>query len=265
MSDYFAGLNPPYSTIVADPPWEYPTSQPGWRKGSKRIPLPYSTMTRDQINSLPVEDLAGPGSHLYLWSTNHHLEVAFGIAHSWGFTPTTTLVWCKEPRGFGQCGRYTVTTEFIIHGQVPAEKTPKRVVRRAGAEIQAAREAAGLGRAALHHRIRGGTPTGIVHRWEEDDALPNERDWARLQEVLPMLANVERPHIEPPPPRGPDETVRAQSTWFNWPTTAHSVKPAAFLDVVETVSPGPYVELFARQPRLGWDAWGHGYEIGAAS
>ena len=29
-------------------------------------------------------------------------------------------------------------------------------------------------------------------------------------------------------------------------------------------SPGPYVELFARQPRLGWDAWGHGYEIGAS-
>ena len=27
----------------------------------------------------------------------------------------------------------------------------------------------------------------------------------------------------------------------------------------------PYVELFARQPRLGWDHWGHGYEIGEAS
>lgn len=28
--------------------------------------------------------------------------------------------------------------------------------------------------------------------------------------------------------------------------------------------PGPYVELFARQPRLGWDAWGLGHESGAA-
>lgn len=42
----------------------------------------------------------------------------------------------------------------------------------------------------------------------------------------------------------------------------HSVKPSAFLDLVEQVSPGPYVELFARQPRLGWDSWGYGYESG---
>jgi N6-adenosine-specific RNA methylase IME4 len=40
----------------------------------------------------------------------------------------------------------------------------------------------------------------------------------------------------------------------------HSRKPDAFLDLVEHVSPGPYVELFARAPRLGWDSWGKGYE-----
>jgi len=27
--------------------------------------------------------------------------------------------------------------------------------------------------------------------------------------------------------------------------------------VVEQVSPGPYVELFARRHRLGWDVWGN--------
>lgn len=41
----------------------------------------------------------------------------------------------------------------------------------------------------------------------------------------------------------------------------HSEKPSAFMDLVERVSPGPYVELFARAPRLGWDSWGHGYEV----
>lgn len=40
----------------------------------------------------------------------------------------------------------------------------------------------------------------------------------------------------------------------------HSAKPAAFYDMVERVSPAPRLELFARQPRLGWDHWGHGYE-----
>jgi N6-adenosine-specific RNA methylase IME4 len=48
---------------------------------------------------------------------------------------------------------------------------------------------------------------------------------------------------------------------FTAPKTGHSRKPTHFFDLVERVSPGPYVELFSRDPRLGWDSWGHGYEI----
>jgi len=44
---------------------------------------------------------------------------------------------------------------------------------------------------------------------------------------------------------------------FNPATLAHSQKPDAFLDIVEQVSPGPYLELFARRQRLGWDTWGN--------
>lgn len=36
----------------------------------------------------------------------------------------------------------------------------------------------------------------------------------------------------------------------------HSSKPEAFLDFIEQVSPGPYLELFARRQRLGWDTYG---------
>jgi N6-adenosine-specific RNA methylase IME4 len=36
----------------------------------------------------------------------------------------------------------------------------------------------------------------------------------------------------------------------------HSKKPEAFLDYIEQVSPGPYLELFARRARFGWDYWG---------
>lgn len=36
----------------------------------------------------------------------------------------------------------------------------------------------------------------------------------------------------------------------------HSQKPELFLDEIERVSPGPYLELFARRQRLGWDTWG---------
>lgn len=38
---------------------------------------------------------------------------------------------------------------------------------------------------------------------------------------------------------------------------AHSRKPELFLDLIETVTPGPYLEMFARRQRLGWDTWGN--------
>lgn len=37
----------------------------------------------------------------------------------------------------------------------------------------------------------------------------------------------------------------------------HSAKPAAAMEVMESVSPGPRVEMFARRARPGWDAWGN--------
>lgn len=57
---------------------------------------------------------------------------------------------------------------------------------------------------------------------------------------------------------------RVERDWWNWKRPydqrgkpRHSAKPDAFLDVVEQVSPGPYLELFARSNRLGWDTWGN--------
>lgn len=36
----------------------------------------------------------------------------------------------------------------------------------------------------------------------------------------------------------------------------HSQKPDAFYDLVESMSPGPYLEVFARREYPGWDVWG---------
>lgn len=46
------------------------------------------------------------------------------------------------------------------------------------------------------------------------------------------------------------------ATWFVWPRAEHSRKPDAFYDLVEQVSPGPYMEMFSRRSRFGWDDWG---------
>lgn len=50
---------------------------------------------------------------------------------------------------------------------------------------------------------------------------------------------------------------RVDSTWWTWPRGRHSAKPEAFQDMVETVSPGPRLELFARRERPGWTVWGN--------
>ncbi len=54
----------------------------------------------------------------------------------------------------------------------------------------------------------------------------------------------------------PERLKRQASTWFHWPRGEHSAKPEAFLDLVEATCPGPYLEMFARRARFGWDYWG---------
>lgn len=46
------------------------------------------------------------------------------------------------------------------------------------------------------------------------------------------------------------------STVFNAPITKHSEKPEEFYRLVESCSPGPYLDVFARKKRAGWDVFG---------
>ena len=172
----WGSLNPPYSTIVADPPWALETVNAGWN-GSSVAAIPYSTMSLEQIAELPVASLAAKSAHLYLWTVTSVLRHSFEIVEAWGFAPKQVLVRAKS--GLGPGARFRQTCEYVVFG------------------------------------ARG--------------------------PVLPI-------------------TRHDIGTWHNWPRSGHSVKPAAFGDLVEQVSPGPYLELFARQQRLGWDSFGWGRE-----
>lgn len=60
--------------------------------------------------------------------------------------------------------------------------------------------------------------------------------------------------------RGKLRTLAAGRTQVNIISSrkrGHSRKPDEVYDLVEACSPGPYVELFARQRREGWDQWGN--------
>lgn len=61
-------------------------------------------------------------------------------------------------------------------------------------------------------------------------------------------------------------TSRIGRNWFEWKRPyengypKHSAKPGEFFQMVERVSPGPRLELFARAPREGWAVWGNEVE-----
>ena len=50
---------------------------------------------------------------------------------------------------------------------------------------------------------------------------------------------------------------RTQVNLFPSRKREHSRKPDDFYDIIERCSPGPYLELFARFARQGWDQWGN--------
>lgn len=52
------------------------------------------------------------------------------------------------------------------------------------------------------------------------------------------------------PARSQVNLIRAQKR-------EHSRKPDEFIPLIESCSPGPYLELFARGDRPGWDMWGN--------
>jgi len=113
-----------FRCIVADPPWHYGVWGGGSGRGSrglvldgKSVPMPYPTMTIDEIAALPVDRCAANNCDLYLWTTQKYLPDGFRIMQIWGFRYCQTLTWCKIPRGLGQGGLFCPTTEFILLGR----------------------------------------------------------------------------------------------------------------------------------------------------
>jgi N6-adenosine-specific RNA methylase IME4 len=53
---------------------------------------------------------------------------------------------------------------------------------------------------------------------------------------------------------------RSQPSWFTAPTQEHSVKPEEIFSIIERVSEGPFLELFARRrpsSNRDWSVWGN--------
>lgn len=87
----------PWGVIVADPPWHYDRRA---EDNTHRAALPYPSMTLEEIRDLEIPK-STDDAILWLWTTNAHIEHAFGIARKWGFEPRTILTWVKDRMGTG--------------------------------------------------------------------------------------------------------------------------------------------------------------------
>lgn len=170
-----------YSTILADPPWQF-QNRTGKVAPEHRRLLRYPTMELKEILELPVGRLAAAQSHLYLWVPNALLQEGLRVMEAWGFTYKSNLVWYKIRQDGGPDGRgvgfyFRNVTELVLFG------------------------------------VRGSMRT-----------LPPGRTQVNL------IATRKR---------------------------EHSRKPDEIYDVIESCSPGPYLEVFARFRRAGWMQWGN--------
>lgn len=161
-----------FSAIVIDPPWDW--GDEGDKDQLGRAKPTYATIGIDEIEAMPVGQLAAKDAHIYLWITNRSLPKGFRLLDAWGFRYITALTWVKP--SFGMGNYFRGQTEHILFG-----------IR---GSLSLLRKDVGT----VFHAARG---------------------------------------------KG-----------------GHSSKPIESYELVESCSPGPYLEIFARTERKGWRSWG---------
>jgi N6-adenosine-specific RNA methylase IME4 len=82
-----------YDVILADPPWEYDDKALAGKRGAG---CKYDLMSDEQLEGLPVGQLAAPDCALLVWATMPKLRNALALIHRWGFEyRTVAFTWVK--------------------------------------------------------------------------------------------------------------------------------------------------------------------------
>lgn len=242
-----------YRTIVADPPWPYPDGALPYQASVGRRFLPYPTMTIEEIKALPVPEISDHQAHLYLWTTTSFLEQAFSVVRAWAFNVSAVLVWCKPHRKDSLMGGdYAANVEFVVFAKA---NCGDRVAAWLRSEFQ---------QHGIDHRdiaAHFGFAESMIRHWlgrtgGRQTQCPNLDQWRELKCLVGFGDDMDEAVSAINAAKSMGGTSSQPTRWFEWPRGEHSAKPEAFLDLVEQVSPGPYLEMFARRQRLGWDTWG---------
>jgi len=174
-------MNRQFGAILIDPPWRFAHRTGKVSPEHKRL-RHYPTLSFDEIAALPINELASPKCHLYLWCPNALLYEGLTVMKRWGFNYKTNIVWVKILKDGGPDGRgmgfyFRNVTELLLFGV----------------------------KGVLRTLNPGRTQVNVIMQRKKE----------------------------------------------------HSRKPFQVYDLIEKCSPGPYLELFARQRVPGWQQWGN--------
>ena len=188
----FGDLKPHhYRCIIGDPNWYFKNYSAA---GEEKNPVAhYDCMELDQIQALPVADLAATDCAYLMWATFPMLPQAIETLARHGFTYKTGGAW----------GKLSSTGAKIAFGT--------------GYVLRSAAELFLIGTRG-NPRVRSHSVGNLIMSHEQ-------------------LADVEAP-------------------FFTAPIGAHSQKPIYAHEIMELLFDGPRCELFAVDPRPGWDQWG---------
>ncbi len=103
-----------YRTIIIDPPWPIEKISRAEVRPYQEVKIHYSSVTIEAIKNLKLP--MAKECHIYLWTTNKFLPIAFEIFKFWNIKYIQTLVWHKNV-GFTPYNLFMGNAEFILFGR----------------------------------------------------------------------------------------------------------------------------------------------------
>lgn len=105
-----------YRCLIIDPPWPIHKIEREERP-TQGTELGYPTMTLEEIEKLPISDLANSnGCHVFLWVTHKFLPDGLKLFEKWGVKYQCVLTWVK-PTGMTPFS-WMYNTEHVLFGRI---------------------------------------------------------------------------------------------------------------------------------------------------
>jgi len=218
-----------WPVLYVDPPWKFDNY--GMAKhGAQRAH--YNGMTTAELCAMPVARLLPKRALCFLWSTGpKEAEGAHvDVLRAWGFRPTTAaFTWVKVYRACRSCG----------HGWEEHDQEEHDTPGHCQASIGERRH---IGCGCSHFVPKLYFGTGCY------TGGGTERVWLGVKGGGFSAARFEKDIRH--------TVIAPLPTYKGTRKKQHSAKPEEVARRIERMTAGPYLEMFARRARPGWDVWG---------